>query len=186
MNIEKLNDTLQVATVVFAIASAACGTGLYFTGKYIAEALNRQVESLQREQIGRTLSAPERERLVALLGAIRKTKQPISVSGSQGNVESIKFANLLVEALGQAGFSVIYGGEEFVLGGGAGPGVQIRSSKAALHTGKLIGDALTRSGVAGVRAFDTPFDYLTEDGIGIIVGYKPLVKAEQRNAVKKQ
>jgi hypothetical protein len=174
MNVEKLNDILQIATVVFAVVSAACGTGLYFTGKYIAEALNRQIADLQREQVGRTLSSTEREHMNALLGAMHKTKQPISVSGSQGNVESIKFANLLVGALKQAGFPVTYGGEDFVLGGGAGSGVQIRSAKGALGIGKLIGDAFSKSGVAGVRAWDTPFDYLPEDRIEIIVGYRPL------------
>jgi hypothetical protein len=170
----KYNDLLLRLFVAFGLLTAITGIAQYISGKQVNDALEETIETLKKDQQGRHLSEAKFGQLTNELRAITKPNLPIRVDGSQGNVESVKYGMMLMQALKDAGFAVSGVGEVWGFGGGIGPGVQIRSAEAVRGIAKSIGVAFEAAGVDGVQVPDDNVDHLTGDNVEILVGYRPL------------
>lgn len=189
MNIQRVHDGLQFATVVFGLlvvvseladwqgsvtltfglVSALTGLTGYFTGKRTEVALERKIKSLETEQAGRNLSATQLQVLTEGLRTIQKPGEPIHLMGLQGNRESIQLANVLKRAFEGAGF-VVDGVWEDLLIGGTGSGILIRQEKMDGVIGQGVRAAFQH---VGLEARIVELGNRVQNKVEIIVAYKP-------------
>lgn len=169
MDISRLNDWLQVSTVVFTLLAAGCGFGAYFTGKTFQATLKGKIENLEKRQTGRTIAPDQIYYLVTGLKKIQKPTLPIYIMGIQGNPESIQFANSIKKIFEMAGFAVDGVWEDVIIGG-TGPGLLIRQEILDAPTGLSIMELFKNS---AIEARIIAIKGLKPERVEIIVGYKP-------------
>lgn len=132
-------------TATFGLVAALVSVAAFFTGNRVAALLENKIESLESEQRGRVLTSAQLQALTEQLRPLTRSNDTVHLMGLQGNVESIRLANVLKAAFQSAGF-VVDGVWESVLLGSTGPGILVRQEKIDdLGTG--IRDALTQAGL---------------------------------------
>jgi hypothetical protein len=123
---------------------------------------------LEKEKIGRALTATQIEAFIGLLESVPKPTRPIEVVGADR--ESGRLGTTLKRALESAGFTVNPLAVDLLIGW-TGPGILVRQKIVADPFGIKVRSAL---GAVGLDA--TVVEYDTE-GIGrsieIIIGYRP-------------
>ena len=188
MNIQRVHDGLQFATVVFGLlvvvselahcpgsitftlglVTALTALTAYFSGKRTEAILERKIKSLEAEQAGRNLSAKQLQVLTEDLRTIQKPGKPIHLMGLQGNRESIQLANDLKRVFEGAGF-VVDGVWEDMLIGGTGSGILIRQEKMDGVIGQGIRAAFHQ---VGLDARIIELGSRAQNKVEIIVAYK--------------
>jgi len=163
-----LSGSPQIAALFGGLA-ALSALGAHFTGQQIESDLDSQIDAMEAEQAGRTLSPEQLQQLTRRLRAAPRSDGPINLTGLQGDREAIRLAHVLKQVLVDAEF-VVDGVWEDALIGGTGPGILIRQTKKEDSLGAAINVALHQVGLDAkivVRGVDPP------TRLEIIVGYKP-------------
>lgn len=133
-------------TLAFGLVAALTALAGYFTGKHTDVALEHQIEMLETEQAGRTLSTTQLQVLTKQLRTIPKPNQPVYLMGLQGNGESIRLANALKRVFEDAGFDIDGVWEDGLIGG-TGPGILVRHPKIDGTVGQGIRAAFRQVGL---------------------------------------
>jgi hypothetical protein len=157
-------------TLVLGLAAAVTAFAGYFTGKHTDATLERQIEMLETEQAGRNLSATQLQVLTEQLRTVQGLKQPVHLTGLDGDREAIRLAHVLKRAFESAGFGVDGVWEDGLIGG-TGPGVLVRHTKIDGVVGQGIHAALQHAGLE-TRIVELGRDAGTR--FEVIVGYKPI------------
>src|SRR6266480_5797000 len=157
-------------TLAFGLVAAVAALAGYFTSKHTDVALERQIEMLETEQGGRSLSVTQLQVLTERLRTVQRLNRSVHLMGLNGDREAIRLAHVLKPAFENAGFGVDGVWEDSLIGG-TGPGVLVRHTKIDAMVGQGIHAALQQVGLE-TRIVELGKD--SGNDLDVIVGYKPL------------